>query len=138
MYLIDTCVISENRKKNKANKGVTDFFQKIQNNPNRCYLSVITMGELRRGAEKIRHRGDILQYQRLNQWIMAVSHEYNHHILGIDADIAQMWGQLRVPRYENAIDKLIAATALIYDLTVVTRNIDDFHTTGCKLLNPFL
>jgi predicted nucleic acid-binding protein len=50
---------------------------------------------------------------------------------------AQVWGKLRVPKHENALDKQIAATALTYDLVVVTRNIDDFIETGVKLINPF-
>jgi len=58
-------------------------------------------------------------------------------VISIDDDVAQLWGRLRVPNPENGIDKLIAATALIHDITVVTRNIKDFEKTGVKLLNPF-
>ncbi len=63
--------------------------------------------------------------------------EYEHRILPFGSTEAQVWGRLRVPNYENAIDKQIAATALVYDLTVVTRNIDDFKGAGVKLYNPF-
>jgi predicted nucleic acid-binding protein len=63
--------------------------------------------------------------------------EFEDYILGIDSDVAQISGRLRVPHYENALDKLIAATALIHDLTVVTRNREDFSKTGVRVLDPF-
>jgi len=63
--------------------------------------------------------------------------EYQDHILGIDTDIAQLWGLLRAPHPENALDKQIAATALIHELTVVTRNDKDFLGTGVPVFNPF-
>ena len=85
----------------------------------------------------IRHRGDLRQANRLEKWLETLLFEYKDHILGIDQNIAQLWGQLRVPHPENALDKQIAATALIYDLTVVTRNHKDFSKTGVRLLNPF-
>lgn len=63
--------------------------------------------------------------------------EYEEHILGLDVDIAQLWGKLRVPHPEHPLDKQIAATALIYGLTVVTRNDRDYAQTGVEVLNPF-
>ena len=63
--------------------------------------------------------------------------EYQDHILDINQDIAQLWGRLRASHPENALDKQIAATALIYELTVVTRNYKDFVKTGVRVLNPF-
>jgi predicted nucleic acid-binding protein len=55
----------------------------------------------------------------------------------VDAEIGQLWGRLRVPHPEHALDKLIGATALIHDLIVVTRNVEDFTDTGARVLNPF-
>lgn len=137
VYLVDTNVISEARKKSKANKGVRKFFTQAVEDETRMFISVVTAGELRRGVELIRHRGDLRQANRLEKWLEALLFEYKDHILDINQDIAQLWGRLRVPRPENALDKQIAATALIYNLTVVTRNHKDFSKTGVRLLNPF-
>ncbi len=137
MYLIDTNVISEGRKGARANAGVRDFFKRVASNQPPAFLSVVTVGELRRGVELIRHRGDVAQANRLEKWLQLLLRHYEDYILDVDADVAQLWGRLRVPHYENALDKLIAATALIHNLTVVTRNHDDFSKTGVRVLNPF-
>jgi predicted nucleic acid-binding protein len=137
MYLVDTNVISEARKKLKANKGVRAFFNKIVEDKSQAFISVVTVGELRRGVELIRHRGDVRQANQLEKWLGRLLAEYQDHILDINQDIAQLWGRLRAPHPENALDKQIAATALIYELTIVTRNHKDFVKTGVRLLNPF-
>ncbi len=92
---------------------------------------------MRRGVESIRHRGDIRQANQLEKWLEALLTEYEDYTLDINQDIAQLWGRLRAPHPENALDKQIAATALIYELTVVTRNHKDFVKTGVRVLNPF-
>ena len=138
VYLIDTVVVSELRKREKTNPGVLKFFDRVRADNTPCYLSVITIGELRRGAELIRHRGDTPQAAQLETWLEKILLSFESHLLPIDGEIAQLWGRLRVPHYENAIDKLIAATALIHQLTVVTRNVSDFEKTGVTLLNPFI
>ena len=137
MYLIDTNVISEARKRSKANKGVRAFFKQSIADETPMFISVVTVGELRRGVDLIRHRGDTRQANQLEKWLETLLVEYRDSILDINQDIAQLWGRLRVPHPENALDKQIAATALIYDLTVVTRNHKDFSKTGVRLLNPF-
>jgi toxin FitB len=137
VYLIDTNVVSEARKGERANAGVRDFFARAQRDGTSLYLSAITVGELRRGADLIRHRGDSVQATRLDHWLAGLLSEYAGNILAFDQDTAQVWGRLRVPHHENAIDKQIASTALIHDLTLVTRNTADFARTGAKLLNPF-
>ena len=137
MYLIDTNVVSEGRKGKLANSGVRSFLLQATRQQTRLYLSVVTVGELRRGVELVRHRGDSIQAMKLENWLVGLLSEYASSILPFDHDAAQLWGRLRVPHHENAIDKQIAATALIHDLTLVTRNTADFIGTGAKCLDPF-
>lgn len=137
MYLIDTHVISEARKGKKAHAGVVAFFRKCVRQDARVWLSVVTVGELRRGVDLIRHRGNAPQADLLEAWLSGVLRDHHDCILPLDLDAAQVWGRLRVPHPENALDKQIAATALIHDLTLVTRNVADFSGTGVRVLNPF-
>lgn len=135
MYLVDTNVISEARKGHKANAGVQSFWLSVD--AREVYLSALTIGELRRGLENIRHRGDAVQARLLETWLELVTSQYADRILAFDADCAQVWGKLMSPHPQHPIDKQIAAIALIHDLTVVTRNVDDFRGTGVRLENPF-
>ena len=137
MYLIDTNVISEQRKRDRTNPGVKRFFKQVAEQGERAYVSVITVGELRRGVELIRHRGDTTQAQKLETWLLLMLNDYAENILDFSTEEAQVWGRLRVPHYENALDKQIAATALTHDITLVTRNTVDFEGTGVRILNPF-
>lgn len=135
MYLVDTNVISEARKGSRANSGVSDFFRTI--NSDDCYLCVQTIGEIRQGVENIRRRGDLLQTKRLETWFGHVVSDYADRILSFDTECAQVWGRLMSLQASHPIDKQIAAIALIHDMTLVTRNVDDFRATGVMLLNPF-
>jgi predicted nucleic acid-binding protein len=90
MYLIDTNVISEARKHTKANRGVRAFFQRVSRERSPVFISVITVGELRRGIELIRHRGDHRQAERLETWLEALLFDYQDSILDFDQDIAQL------------------------------------------------
>ncbi len=138
MYLIDTNVISEARKAANADAGVVAFFKQASEQNEALYLSVVTIGELRRGVELIRHRGDTRQSTVLEAWLADLVVRFADSILAFDIDAAQVWGRLRVPHPEHEIDKQIAAIALVNDLTVVTRNVDDFKGTGVRVKNPFL
>ena len=135
MYLLDTNVISELRKGGRANHGVTAFFATLAAED--IYLSVVTIGEIRRGLENVRARGDREQAGRLEAWLDKVATDFSDRILEFDLDCAQVWGKLMSPHPQHPIDKQIAAIALIYDLTVVTRNTDDFVSSGVRKLNPF-
>ena len=138
VYLIDTDVISEARKKFRANPGVIGFLHRVAGAGEPVYLSVITIGELRRGVDLIRFRGDIEQARALETWLSTVLDSYADKVLAFGADAAQVWGRLRAPDPAHALDKQIAAIALVHDLTVVTRNVADFAGTGVKVLNPFV
>jgi hypothetical protein len=138
VYLIDTDVISELRKKDKADRRVTAFFRNASAHDLPLYLSVVTIGELRRGVDLIRYRGDSRRASMLERWLDQLVAEFAENILSFDADAAQVWGRLRVPHPENPLDKQIAATALLYDLVLVTRNIRDFASIGARLLDPFV
>jgi hypothetical protein len=137
MYLLDTNIISELRKRDRANPGIINFFSQVAEQEAISYLSVITIGELRRGVDIIQYRGDFSQAKSLETWLQNILDSYAENILDFGQEEAQIWGRLRVPHPENALDKQIAATALVYDLTLVTRNVKDFAATGVTLLNPF-
>ena len=136
MYLVDTNVISEARKGAKANSGVKKFFQ--ETDADDLYISAQTIGEIRRGLENIRHRGDLPQTKKLEKWLDLLVADYADKILTFDEECAQVWGRLMSPHPAHPIDKQIAAIALIHDLTVVTRNVDDFRETGVGIKNPFV
>jgi predicted nucleic acid-binding protein len=116
---------------------VIAFWAEVARNDTPLFLSAITVGELRRGVDLIRHRGDHQQAGLLENWLEQVLKDYGDRVLPLDGDAAQLWGRLRVPDPHHAIDKQIAAIALQHDLTVVTRNTADFAGTGVRLLNPF-
>ena len=137
MYLVDTDVVSEARKRDQGNAGVRAFFSRAAQDGVELYLSAVTIGELRQGVERIRHRGDKAQAQRLEQWLLGVTSTYADRILPLDEETAHVWGRLRVPNPENPLNKQIAATALIHDLVVVSRNVAHFASTGVGVLNPF-
>jgi toxin FitB len=137
VYLIDTNVISEARKQAKAHAGVQRFLRQCASDGAALYLSAITVGELRRGVDLIRHRGDQSQAARLEAWLQELLETYGDKVLSFDADAALVWGRLRVPNPSHELDKQIAAIALVNSLTVVTRNEADFRATGVPVLNPF-
>lgn len=137
MYLLDTHIVSELRKKERANAGLRRFVLQLAEQEAQTYISVVTVGELRRGVDLIRHRGDLAQAGALEAWLQNLLDDYGDNILDFGKEEAQIWGRLRVPHPENALDKQIAATALSYGFTLVTRNVRDFVQTGVILLNPF-
>ncbi|NJM09783.1 MAG: type II toxin-antitoxin system VapC family toxin [Bdellovibrionaceae bacterium] len=137
MYLIDTNVISELRKRKLANPSVLAFFTEATQRQTPMFLSAITVGELRRGVDLIRYRGDLPQAGLLEDWLNKMLADFGGFILPFDEDAAQVWGKLRVPHPENPLDKQIAATALVHRLVLVTRNEKDFIGTGVEVFNPF-
>lgn len=132
-YLLDTNVISELRKGQRADHGVIDWITEV---PDDLYLSVLVLGELRRGIQLIRRR-DRPGADALDGWLRQVVEHYADRILPVSAEVADAWGRMGVPDPVPVIDGLLAATALVHDLTLVTRNIGDVATTGVSVLNPF-
>jgi predicted nucleic acid-binding protein len=135
--LIDTNVVSEARKRANADAGVRAFFDSAIADNTPLYLPAISLGELRRGVELVRYRGDVALAARLEAWLGLILEEFADRVLDFGPDAAQVWGRLRVPRADHPLDKQIAAIALVHDLTVVTRNVADFVGTGARVLNPF-
>lgn len=135
MYLLDTNVISEARKGRKANPGVLAFRRQILAKED--FLPAMVPGELRRGVEMLRNRGDLIQAEIVEAWLNSVMSDYADRILDFNEQAADIWGRLMARNDQNPIDKQIAAIALLYDLTVVTRNVQDYVAAGVKVLNPF-
>lgn len=134
-FLIDTNVISELRRGRRADARVITWFSALD--PRAIYLSVVTVGEIRKGIERIRHRGDHVAARSLDDWLSKLVDTYGTRILPIDQVIAERWGRLNVPDPVSVLDGLLAATALVHGLTVATRNLADFEPTGAACLNPF-
>jgi toxin FitB len=135
VYLFDTNIVSESRKGPRANPGFVSFRRQVKSRED--YLPVQAIGELRRGVERLKHRGDLPQATILEKWLSRILKEYADRILPFDAECAQVWGKLMSPISQNPVDKQIAAIALVYNLTLVTRNTSHFARTGVRLLNPF-
>jgi predicted nucleic acid-binding protein len=138
MYLIDTDVVSEARKQTGANPGVRQFLESTTSSREALFLSVVTVGELRRAVERIRHREGLRRAGPLEYWLETLLNEYAEQILGIGPDVAQLWGAIQLPRAASVLDRQIAATARIHDLTLVTRKNDRFAGAGVPVLNPFV
>src|SRR5258706_10695014 len=133
-YLLDTNVVSELRKGARADAGVRGWFETVA--PSAVHLSVLVVGELRRGVERIRRR-DSLGARSLELWVTSLVDAHGDRILPIDRAVADVWGRLGVPDPLPIVDGLLAATALVHDLTLVTRDTRDVETTGVVTLNPF-
>ena len=132
-YLLDTCVLSELRKPS-GNRGVVIWVAGIR--PDEAFLSVLTLGEIRRGIELHRAK-DAKAASALERWLLGLEAHYAERILPITAVIADRWGRLSLTQPLPVSDGLIAATGLEHRLTVVTRNVVDFERSGANTLNPF-
>lgn len=137
MYLLDTNIVSELRKcsTGKGNASVGNWARTVA--PNELYLSAITILEIEMGF-LLKQRKDPKQGAILRQWMnQKMLPAFEGRILPLDTTIALACAQLHIPDPKSERDAMIAATAITHQLTVVTRNIDDFKHTGVKLLNPW-
>jgi predicted nucleic acid-binding protein len=132
-WLVDTNVLSELRKGDRANSGVRTWFADTREDE--LFTSVLVLGEVRRGIESIRRR-DPTAAMALEQWLARLVTTFSDRVLPIDAPVADRWGALGVPDPIPTVDGLLAATALVHDLVLVTRNTRDVERTGARLLDP--
>jgi predicted nucleic acid-binding protein len=132
-YLIDTNVLSETRKKN-PDKKVIAFLAKAD--PSALYISVLTLGEMRKGVAQ-KKQSDPSAAANIAGWVDGLEFGYADRILGIDAPIARLWGELSAQRPRPVIDTLLAATCIVRGLTLVTRNTGDVRDIEVKQHNPF-
>lgn len=133
-FLLDTNVIAELRKGSKANPTVRTWFAELE--PDAIFLSVLTMGEIRRGIESVRRR-DPTAGRALERWLRRIETDHADRILEIDLAIAEEWGRLNVPDPLPVVDGLLAATARVHGLTLATRNVRDVARAGGDVVNPF-
>ena len=131
MFLLDTVIVSELRKK-KPDVGVVRWISKQQED--QLHLSVVTLGEIERG---MRRKADPEFAGALAAWLESLTRLYADRILPVTPRVALRWGRLSAQLGHEGADLLIAATALTYGLTVVTRNTGHFEPTGVSLINPF-
>jgi toxin FitB len=133
-FLLDTNVVSELRKGKRAQASVSAFIAAVPDED--LFLSVLVVGELRQGIAGIRGR-DPASAAQLNRWLHALVEGYADRILPVDLAVAELWGELNVPKPLPAIDGLLAATAIVHDMTLATRNTRDVARSGARLVNPF-
>ena len=132
-YLLDTNVLSETRRK-QANQRVLSFLSSVD--ASALFISVLSLGEMRKGVA-LKQRADAQDARLLGKWVDGLEFSFSDRILGIDAAIARQWGELSAQRSRPVVDTLLAATALVHGLTLVTRNISDVQDLEVKLLDPW-
>lgn len=133
-YLVDTNVLSELRKGRRCNPSVAAWFSGVAD-ADLC-LSVLVVGEIRRGIEAVRRR-DGARAAALDQWLARLVRDHGERILPVDRQVAEEWGRLTAARTASVVDVLLAATARVHGLTLVTRNLRDVQWTGVSCVNPF-
>jgi hypothetical protein len=133
-YLVDTNVVSEARKGERCDPGVAAWWARVSSAE--IYLSALTIGEIRKGIESIRRR-DAAAAGALEVWFAELVAAHTDHILPVDVAVAEQWGRFNVPDPLPVLDSLLAATATVHGLTLVTRNLKHTARTGVACLNPF-
>ena len=131
MYLLDTNIVSDVQRRLPK---PTEWLASVD--PTSVSLSVITLGEIERGIVKLR-KVDSEKATRLDLWLRALRRDNADRILAVTEDVALAWGRITANRTRGSADTLIAATALVHDLILVTRNVTDFDDTGVTVLNPW-
>lgn len=133
-YLLDTNVISEVRKGDHCDANVTGWYGSVEDGE--LYLSVLVLGEIRRGVELVRRR-DPTKAAALHAWLAAVDTAFGDRVLPVDRQVADLWGSMGAQRTIPTVDGLLAATAKVHGMVLVTRNDADVAGLGALVLNPF-
>ena len=133
-FLLDTNVLSELRKESRCDPGVRDWIEHTVGEE--LFVSVMVLGEIRRGIERIRIR-DKSQARALEKWLRSLTTEFADRTLPVDERVADQWGRLGLQQPVPLLDAFLAATALVHDLSVVSRDEGGFTNTGVRLINPF-
>lgn len=133
-YLLDTNILSELRKGKRCDPNVLKWAQDTAKD--RHYISVLSLGEIRKGIEVLRRKSPE-QCPAFEKWLATLQTEYESDILPISDIISEQWGHLMAKQTLPVIDSLLAATAMTHGLTVATRNVADFRSSGAELVNPF-
>jgi predicted nucleic acid-binding protein len=134
MYLIDTNIISEVRKGRRCDPRVAAWYRAARDDE--LFLSVLVVGEIRQGIERLRPR-NARQATALENWLEEILGSFGERVLPINERVAQIWGRLNTPEPLPVVDSLLAATAEAHGLTLVTRNLKDIERSGVRCLNPF-
>ncbi|MFN7594384.1 MAG: type II toxin-antitoxin system VapC family toxin [bacterium] len=133
-WLVDTNIISEVRKGSRCHLAVAAWWSRVEDRD--VFLSTLTIGEIRRGVEAVRTR-DLDKARAFEAWLQAIMQAFGPRILGIDAAVAESWGRISAIRSVPVVDALLAATASVHGLILVTRNATDVAGLGVRVLNPF-
>jgi predicted nucleic acid-binding protein len=133
-YLLDTNILSELRKGPRCNATVAHWSD--AQDPGTFHISVLALGEIRRGVERLRRR-DGAQAKVLDGWLGQVRATFAGRILPVDEAAVDLWGRFDPSRPLPVIDALMAATARVHGLVLVTRNVADVPDTGVEVFNPF-
>jgi predicted nucleic acid-binding protein len=133
-YLVDTNVLSELRKGERCDRAVVAWASALADGE--FFISALTIGEIRRGIESIRRR-DPKAAGALDSWLARIHATHSDRVIGVDHAIAEEWGRMSVPDPLPVVDGLLAATAQMLGLTLATRNVGDFESTGVPCVNPF-
>lgn len=133
-YLIDTNIISEIRKGARCDPHVSAWYASIADED--IFLSTLVLGEIRKGVELARPR-DASKAAALERWLREVETAFDGRVLSIDNMVSDQWGRMSAIRPVPVVDGLLAATAFINGLTLVTRNDRDVAGLGVTVLNPF-
>jgi hypothetical protein len=132
-FLLDTNVVSEPRRR-KPDAGVVAWLREQESDL--LFVSALTLGEIALGAEG-RGRRDPAVGRSLSTWLASIRTAYSDRVLPITGDIAETWGRLGARRPLPVVDGLLAATAIVHRLTLVTRNVRDFNGLDVRLLDPW-